>query len=211
MRVFDSLPSHSILHRTSRCDGISNRLNRTDVKTGSPTRVWRIARLLVSANRGLSLPLFSRMHFSSKRSRVIRMPKTLDARRASFRYRPAASWRKIKLREKRTENRKSGNAPAPRSFDIRPLDRHPWDTNHPLRPRFSPYRAAPASVTTTNNRTLLRYLAKALPRSRHVQRKIARLHPAVTYSRIVCGKMRFPSHGTRAVERATLTNCERGD
>lgn len=60
--------------------------------------------------------------------------------------------RKDKARGKATENRKSGNAPPPpRSFDIRPLD-HPRDTipppYHPLRPRFSPYRAAPASVTT---------------------------------------------------------------
>lgn len=92
MRVFGSLSCSILSYIALRWN--FERLIRTNVRTARVFEELRDYwyRQVFGGVYSLSLPLSSsRVHFSSKRSRVIRMPKILDARRASFRYRPAAS------------------------------------------------------------------------------------------------------------------------
>lgn len=156
----------NLIRRPTRCDGTADSNKRKD-----SAFLWRIAWLLVSARLD-SLPLFS-SHASLERGirALLGCRRFWDARRASFRYRTGCECGKIKLGEKLRRIGKAGaliydrrSTPYAPAFRYIALPLHPWRL--PIIERYC--------VT----------LPKALPGSRHVQRKIARLQPALTYSRI---------------------------
>jgi len=157
---------HTLAHRERDGTWRSEHSDGTDV---SPIRVWRIAWLLISARRIPSR--ISIFWISTWRSRGTWVrPRVFGA----FDCLPSSLRRALKSKEssgRTRESEKRQNA-LPRSFDIRPLD-HRYHSPPSALP--SPYLSLSLSLSlsalasvTTNNRTLLRYLAKAFPRSRHV-------------------------------------------
>lgn len=208
-RIFNLIHHHILTYREQ--DGIP-RNGRTDV------RVWRIAWLLISASCVSSRVPISWVSIRRSRGIWVR-PRVFGAHRELLI--PTSLRRKAKSSGRTAENRKSGKTPFPRSFDIRPLD-HRYHSPSSALP--SPYLSLTPTSVTTNNRTLLRYLAKALPRSRHVhlEDNVARLR---SHSRIhihininiyvrtgICIRVSYGKcdscRGIRAIERTTLTNCE---